>query len=62
MGCFYIHGRDKFYRPCFVLDGGIIARINREDPDSISAEVFSDVFLYLLEYVKKVMFLPGHVE
>jgi len=24
-GCFYLHGRDKFYRPCFVQDCGKIA-------------------------------------
>jgi len=24
-GCFYIYGRDKFYRPCFVMDGAVMA-------------------------------------
>ena len=24
-GCFYLHGRDKWYRPCFVMDGRIMA-------------------------------------
>ena len=26
-GCFYLFGRDKYYRPCFVMDGLLISRM-----------------------------------
>ena len=43
-GCFYLHGRDKWLRPCFVMDGAIMARIAKQNPDLISAEVFNEMF------------------
>ena len=27
-GAFYIFGRDKFYRPCIIVDGGVVGQIN----------------------------------
>lgn len=43
-GCFYLHGRDKYYRPCFVMDGRIMAQMAKEEPEMITAEVFNDFF------------------
>ena len=40
-GCFYLHGRDKFYRPCFVMDGAVMARMAKQEPDMITSEVFN---------------------
>lgn len=61
-GCFYLFGRDKLYRPCFVLDGGVINRINKENPEAITAEIFTELFMFLYSYVKNCMLLPGHVD
>ena len=58
-GCVYLHGRDKCYRPCFVMDGRIMADLAKNQPEMISCEVFNDVFIFLYTYVKKAMLLPG---
>ena len=58
-GCFYLHGRDKWYRPCFVMDGQIMATIAKREPDMISSEVFSEMFTFLYTYIKKCILLPG---
>lgn len=29
-GCFYLHGRDKWLRPCFVMDGAVMARMAKQ--------------------------------
>ena len=46
-GCFYLFGRDKWYRPAFVMDGQVMARIAKNDPTMISEQVFSDMFTFL---------------
>lgn len=61
-GCFYIFGRDKFYRPAFVMDGRIMADIAKKNPEMITAEVFNDMFVFLFNYLKKVILLPGQIE
>ena len=61
-GCFYLHGRDKLFRPCFVMDGAIMAELAKTQPEIISAEVFNDMFTFMWVYVKKVILLPGQVE
>ena len=43
-GVFYIHGRDKWYRPCYVMDGRIMAQMAKTDPDLITAENFNDMY------------------
>ena len=61
-GCFYLHGRDKWYRPCFVMDGRIMADMAKREPEMITSEVFNDMFVFLFAYLKKVILLPGHIE
>jgi len=39
-GAFYIHGRDKFYRPAFVMDGRVMAELAKKEPDMMTPEVF----------------------
>ena len=61
-GAFYLHGRDKWYRPCFVMDGQIIARMAKKEPECVTSDVFNDMFVFLFAYLKKVILLPGQVE
>ena len=60
-GCFYLHGRDKWYRPAFVMDGRVMAQIAKNQPEMITSEVFNEMFQFLYVYVKRVLLLPGHV-
>jgi hypothetical protein len=61
-GCMYIFGRDKFLRPTFIMDGGVMQRLYREDPNTISVETFTVLLTFFVRYIKDVMFLPGHVD
>ena len=61
-GAFYLHGRDKFFRPCIVMDGQVMADINKKTPELITPEVLSILFVWLHNYLRKVMFMPGQVE
>ena len=61
-GCFYLHGRDKWYRPCFIMDGRVMAQMAKQQPEMITSEVFNEMFCYLFMYVKRVLLLPGQVE
>ena len=36
-----------------------MARIAKSDPEMISAEVFSEMFTFLYQYIKKCILLPG---
>ena len=58
-GGFYLHGRDRFYRPVFVMDGVILANVARDQPEIISTEVFEEMFVFMFNYLRKVVFLPG---
>jgi len=49
-GCFYLHGRDKWYRPCFVMDGLVMANMAKEEPEFITAERFNEMFAFLYRY------------
>ena len=61
-GAFYVFGRDKFFRPCFVMDAAVMARLAKDDPEMVSPEVFNAMFVFLFAYLKKVMLLPGQIE
>ena len=39
-GCFYISGRDKYYRPTFIMDANLMAKLNKESPEVIEVEIF----------------------
>eukprot|EP00351_Strombidinopsis_sp_SopsisLIS2011_P000394 CAMPEP_0116871250 /NCGR_PEP_ID=MMETSP0463-20121206/1505_1 /TAXON_ID=181622 /ORGANISM="Strombidinopsis sp, Strain SopsisLIS2011" /LENGTH=105 /DNA_ID=CAMNT_0004509293 /DNA_START=213 /DNA_END=530 /DNA_ORIENTATION=+ len=45
-GIMYIHGRDKFFRPTWILDGGIMNRLAKEDPDMLAEETFIGMFWF----------------
>jgi len=44
------------------MDGAIMAELAKKEPDMMTPEVFQDLFIYLFNYCKKVIFLPGQVE
>lgn len=58
-GCFYIFGRDRYFRPCLIMDAVVLARLNKEDPDCVESANFTALFIFLYQYLKQVMFLPG---
>ena len=58
-GAFYLHGRDKFFRPCIIMDGQIMVDLHKKNPELITPEVMTDLFVYLHNYLRKVMFMPG---
>jgi hypothetical protein len=61
-GCFYIAGRDKFFRPTVVIDGGILAKINKDDPTALEGDLFKEIWFFLYSYMRNVMFIPGQVD
>ena len=58
-GCFYLGGRDKYYRPTIVQDAGKIATCVKSDPDIVTSEAFIQLFAFYYEYLTNVMFVPG---
>ena len=46
-GGFYLFGRDKWYRPAFVMDAAVLARVAKSNPEIITADVFSEMFTFL---------------
>ena len=58
-GCFYIHGRDKNYRPAFIMDANLMAKLNKEQPEILTVDVFQDLFCFLYVYLRQCMLLPG---
>jgi len=46
-GCFYIFGRDKFYRPCVVMDAAIMAQLVKSDPDCVTEQSFTQLWVFL---------------
>ncbi len=60
-GALYVGGRDKEYRPLLVFDAQRIAHFNKTDPGVVSSEAIQNGFMFLWNYIKHVIFLPGHV-
>lgn len=58
----YCHGRDKYFRPCIVLDSSVFESIRSKRPDLFEMDVICTAGVFLLSYVRKHMFLPGQVE
>lgn len=61
-GCFYLLGRDKYFRPTIIMDGASLARCQREDANTVSVETFSQILIYIVRYARENMFLKGHIE
>jgi hypothetical protein len=46
-GCFYIFGRDRFFRPCLVMDAEVMARLTKDDPVCVESANFTALFVFL---------------
>ena len=58
----YIYGRDRYYRPTFIVDAVSIQNFNRQEQKQILGSEFNEAFYYLYNYIKKVMLLPGQID
>lgn len=47
MGAFYIFGRDKFYRPCLIIDCTVMAQLVAKDPQCGTEETIVNLFIFL---------------
>ena len=61
-GALYVYGRDKHYRPTIVTDLAIIVKLMVTDPEVASVKAMQDSFVFVWNYIRKVMFLEGHVD
>lgn len=59
-GFAYVHGRDKYFRPCLVLDSSVVENIR--GTELFDGEVIAQAGVFILEYVRQNMFLHGQVE
>ena len=44
-----------------IFDAKLIAHFNKTDPSIVSTEAICNGFMFLWNYIKHVVFLPGHV-
>lgn len=58
----YIHGRDKIFRPCLVIDASVLQSFKDKYPGEYNLEVVLIVNIFLMEYCLNNMMLPGQVE
>lgn len=61
-GFMYVHGRDKRFRPCLVLNAIRIEQMKKAQAGAYDMDSVVNVVLFQQEYVMKYMFLPGQVE
>ena len=61
-GCIYIFGRDKYFRPTFIVDGRNMVEFDRKEPNILNGANLCQAFCFLFNYMKEVMFLPGQVD
>ena len=61
-GCMYIHGRDRKFRPCFVVDAVVFQTQKLISPELFTLEVLTTAVVFLMEFVQKNMLLPGQVD
>ncbi|CDW83431.1 UNKNOWN [Stylonychia lemnae] len=59
-GFLYVHGRDRFYRPCIVFQPLVIEQLKTKQVIKTEAIITATVFI--LEYIKANMLVPGKVE
>jgi len=57
----YIGGRDKEYRPLIIFDAKRIVEIGKSDSSIVSTDAITNGFMFLWNYIKHVIWLPGHV-
>jgi CRAL/TRIO domain len=61
-GCIYIFGRDRHYRPTFVVDGFNMVELAKKEEGVVNGGNLCQAFCFLFNYMKRVMFLPGQVD
>lgn len=61
-GALYVYGRDRHYRPIIVNDLPRMIDLAANDPEVASTESMQAAFVFIYNYIKRVMFLPGHVD
>lgn len=61
-GFLYVHGRDRMFRPCVVLNSNTFERVRTTKPEICNMEIAITATVFVLEYVRSNMFLPGQVE
>ena len=61
-GCIYLFGRDRYFRPTFVVDGKNIQSLSRQNPELVNGANLCQAFVFLHTYLKQVMFLPGQID
>ena len=61
-GAMYIFGRDKYYRPNLIFDQVKFRVLYNQDPKYVCAESVAQAFGFLWNYIRKTMFLEGHVD
>jgi hypothetical protein len=57
-----LFGRDCYYRPVLVVDMEAYLKESLKNPDLLKGDIFTDCYMFLYNYIRKVMFLPGHIE
>lgn len=58
----YVHGRDQYYRPLIIFHPRVLEAAKIANPDEFSIETVMLAGGFLLEHVKRTMFIPGKVE
>lgn len=61
-GVMYIFGRDKYFRPNLIIDAVQMVNVKKKDANAITTETFTEMFIFLFQYIDNIMFLPGHVD
>ena len=44
------------------MDGSIMARLVKEEPEIMEVQVFNDMWYFMFAYLKRAMLVPGQVE
>ena len=58
----YIHGRDRQFRPIFIFDMFVFQTMKVKEPQLFELHKIKTACVFLMEYVKKNLFIPGRVE
>lgn len=62
MGFIYSHGRDKKFRPTIILDSSVFEALRKQKPELFNVDTICTACQFLMQYIKKHMFLPGRIE
>jgi hypothetical protein len=59
-GFFYVHGRDKCFRPIIIIQPRLIIELGV--PEDRQVEEILKAAIFVMEYLKKTCHLPGQIE